>query len=115
MSHAVPRPGPRSAPSRSRAWWACAAFLAASACASARGGPREAAGPGGAPHTWKSTCTVTCSDGTARTITARVARERMPADPPCDVSEATVEDEICPGTGAPAPACGGCTAWVESP
>ncbi|HVP66915.1 MAG TPA: hypothetical protein VMT17_06600 [Anaeromyxobacteraceae bacterium] len=92
-----------------------AAVLAAlllAACRSAGGPAREPPEPR-PPQGWKSTCTVTCADGTSETITARVAGERMPNDLPCELGDASVQ-EVCPPASRPARSCGGCSAWVET-
>jgi len=66
-------------------------------------------------HAWESTCTITCSDGTTRSLTSRIAREHEPLARPCDYGAAVVRADACETVGVVVQDCGECTAWVESP
>jgi len=66
------------------------------------------------PRAWESTCTITCSDGTTRSITSRIAREREPSDPPCDYTQDSLRADACEAEGVVVRECGACTPWVES-
>jgi len=64
---------------------------------------------------WESTCTITCSDGTARSITSRIGRDRQPSERACDYGEAVVRADACETAGVVVEGGGECTAWVETP
>lgn len=83
-------------------------------CSEARARPPPATTYERAPRAWESTCIITCSDGTARSITSRIAREREPAGPPCDYALDAVRADACEADGVFVRDCGGCTPWVES-
>jgi len=108
---AIPRTAPAPA-LLSRALGAAIAAVLLSACGSA---PIRPAPPDPASgHAWQSTCTVVCSDGSTRTITARIVADGAPPDGPCEYGGAAVRSQACGATAGESRDCGSCTAWVEA-